>query len=228
MKKKNVVSFSLWGDKEKYFNGAIANINLVPKVYPGWVARVYVDDEYAPQDIDEMRKTGAEVFVEHRQHHWAGFFWRFKAMYDDPTIERFIVRDTDSRINGRESDAVEEWIDSDLPFHIMRDNAAHNIEIMGGMWGSKAGIIPGFKTMMDDWIAKIPNIQYSRDVPVHGIDQVFLCQKIWPFIYHCHIAHDEYFKLTGYERPFRVKLNRDGYVGMVYSDADADRCEVMA
>jgi hypothetical protein len=155
-------------------------------------------------------------------------YWRFEPMYDDPTIERFIVRDSDSRINGREADAVQEWIDSDLPFHIMRDNPAHNIEIMGGMWGAVPGIIPEFRQMMAQWVEELkPNPDNPKGL-FHGTDQMFLCQHIWPYIRGCHLAHDEHFQYTGRERPFRVKLKRDGYVGMIYMDHEADRCEVEA
>jgi hypothetical protein len=36
----------------------------------------------------------------------AGMFWRF-LVADDPTVDRFIIRDSDSRLNARERFAVE-------------------------------------------------------------------------------------------------------------------------
>jgi hypothetical protein len=49
-----------------------------------------------------------------------GMLWRF-TVAADPTVDRFIVRDVDSRLNYRERLAVEEWIQSGRPIHIMRD-----------------------------------------------------------------------------------------------------------
>lgn len=39
----------------------------------------------------------------------------------DTTVDRYIVRDVDSRLNYRERFAVEEWIQSGKSIHIMRD-----------------------------------------------------------------------------------------------------------
>ncbi len=38
----------------------------------------------------------------------AGMFWRF-LVADDPQVDRFIVRDSDSRLNARDAYAVAEW-----------------------------------------------------------------------------------------------------------------------
>lgn len=226
MRTKRVISFSIWGDNEGYAQGAVENAKRAPKFYPGWVCRFYVDPKVPSHIIDTLRGMGSEIYEEPVSEDWQGLYWRFKPMYDDPTIERFIVRDTDSRLNGREADAVQEWIDSGLLFHCMRDNPAHCVAIMGAMWGSVAGIIPDFRLLMDDWCANLqPNPENPKGL-LHGSDQVFLERVIWPRVKGSCMSHDEYFTYTGDERPFRVKLQRGGYVGMIYMDHEADRCEV--
>ena len=226
MKNKKVISFSVWGHNAGYCHGAVENARLIPKIYPGWVGRFYVDPLVPRVTLAELYDLGCEIVHKPESVDCMGLYWRFEPMYDDPTIERFIVRDTDSRLNMREAQAVKEWEDSNLLFHIIRDNNEHNIRICGGMWGSVTGIIPHFKMLMEGWINEIkPDSKNPRGI-YHGTDQIFLGNIIWPFIEKCHIAHDNYFNFTGRERPLTVKLKRDGYVGMVYTDMDADRCEV--
>jgi protein O-GlcNAc transferase len=220
---KKVISFSIWGNNEGYCQGAVENALLAPKIYPGWICRFYVDPFVPRKIVCQLLDLGCEIIYREESIDNLGLYWRFGPMFDDIDIERFIVRDTDSRINVRESQAVDEWEDSGLLFHIIRDNNEHNIKILGGTWGSKAGIIPHFKMLMDSWIAGIqPDTKNPRGI-YHGTDQIFLSTVIWPFIERCHMAHDNYFKFTGREKPLTVKLKRDGYVGMVYSEENHDR-----
>jgi hypothetical protein len=224
---KRVISFSLWGDNPGYCIGAVENAKRAPNFYPGWVCRFYCDTKVPEEYVKQLLDLGCEVYKRPESIDNIGLYWRFEPMFDDPDIERFIVRDTDSRLNGRESEAVYEWIESDLPFHIIRDNPGHNIEICGGLWGSKARVIPEFPILMKAWLETlVPDPKNPRGI-YHGTDQIFLCKYIWPFVKNCHMAHDEYFHYTGRERPFKTKLRRDGYVGMVYTTMDADRVEVV-
>ncbi len=41
------------------------------------------------------------------------------------------------RISSREVAAVSDWLNSTLPFHVMRDHPDHGAEILGGMWGAR-------------------------------------------------------------------------------------------
>ncbi len=47
-------------------------------------------------------------------------------------------------MNSRESAAVLEFLSlGGAAFHSMRDNPAHVVDVMGGMWGAKVGAIRG-------------------------------------------------------------------------------------
>jgi len=72
--------------------------------------------------------------------------WRF-CVPDLLGVDRFIVRDSDSRISKREEEAVEEWIKDDTILHIMRDHPHHGYPMNGGMWGMKVGA----DTQMEKW-----------------------------------------------------------------------------
>ena len=154
---KKIISFSLWGSNIGYILGAVDNARRARTIYPGWTCRFYVDPLVPGRYLSELAEYGAEIVFKPRSVDFAGLYWRFEPMFDDGAVERFIVRDTDSRINAREADAVAEWVESGKPFHVMRDNPSHVVAIMGGMWGARAGTIPEFKLLMDDWIAHLPS-----------------------------------------------------------------------
>ena len=55
----------------------------------------------------------------------------------DHSVDVMVSRDLDSRLTTREQAAVEEWLNTGLAFHVMRDNPQHGTEILGGMWGAR-------------------------------------------------------------------------------------------
>lgn len=111
--------------------------------------------------------------------------------------------------------AVEDWINSKQPIHILRDHVNHCIPINGGMWGGVMGALPNIEQMIMDW----PN----RDE--YMADLHFLEQKVWPDAKHRHIAHDSYccdqFANT---RPFPTKRPPTFlHVGQVFDAKDRPR-----
>ena len=209
---KKLISYSIWGNTGKYLNGAKANMALARKHYPGWVVRFYHQADMSESVLAPLRDEGAEIVPrEYFKNPWFGLYWRFCPMFDDPTIERFTVRDTDAPLSARDADAVKEWIDSGKPFHIMRDNPAHNIEILGGMWGSIPGLIPGFEEKMKSWVATVNGYPDNPMGRYHGTDQDFLRAVVWPAVKDNHIAHG--IPYCGNERPFRITNPGDYKVG---------------
>jgi hypothetical protein len=81
-----------------------------------------------------------------------------------------ISRDTDSRLNSRESNAVNQWLKSNKDFHIMRDHPYHNTEILGGMWGVRNGLLSDIK----DDIKKYVKGDFWQ------VDQNFLKEIVYP------------------------------------------------
>lgn len=60
----------------------------------------------------------------------SGMFYRFLVAVDH-NVDRYIIRDVDSRLNSRDRLAVEEWINSKLAIHIERDHVNHCIPMNG-------------------------------------------------------------------------------------------------
>jgi hypothetical protein len=132
-----VVSYCLWGNNPKYTVGAVRNAELVKSHYPDWQAWFYVGSSTSKDVVASLVNEGAKVIEMEEPGDWRGMFWRFYPA-SDPNVEVMISRDCDSRISQREVDAVNDWLDSGLPFHIMRDHPLHHkCYILAGMFGTK-------------------------------------------------------------------------------------------
>ena len=142
-------------------------------------------------------------------------FWRF-LVADDPTVDRYIIRDSDSRLNARDRFAVEEWIDSGKCIHNCRDHVNHVRTMNGGMWGGKKGCIPG--ASIAERAANFGKDKYMQDI-------YFLENIIWPLVKDDQMSHDAYscFKFPN-ARPFPTQRDENyQHVGQVFSEDDAAR-----
>lgn len=99
---KRVISFGLYGDKEKYTVGAIRNTELVKVYFPGWVCRFYHTDDVPEDVLKQLSDSGAElVAIPSGMGYAAGMFYRFLVAADN-SVDRYIIRDVDSRLNARD------------------------------------------------------------------------------------------------------------------------------
>ena len=132
---KKLISFTLYGQDPTYVEGMYRNLELKEQFYPDWEAIIYHDNSLAPETLENLDNQNAIL----RNVTGLGVLasmWRFLA-HDEPFTERFIVRDSDSRLSQREADAVQEWTKSDKTLHIMRDHPHHGYVMLGGMWGMR-------------------------------------------------------------------------------------------
>jgi len=220
---KKIISFSIWGSNPKYADAAILNAKLQPEIYPGWTCRFYID-ETVPQNISEnLIKLDSEIVKMPKSDGNYGLFWRFEPL-KDLSIERFIVRDTDSRLNIREAVAVKEWEESGKEFHIMRDNPMHNAYICGGMWGATSEFIKKIAPIYDEELKKFLSSLSFFDIHksrgrYFNTDQPFLWKHIWPRIINSHIAHIKdlgNLRFTGHEKLFPLENPDGSFVGQPY------------
>lgn len=188
---RNVVSYSLWGAAAQYCDGALHNARKVPETLPGWIARFYVDDSVPDPVIDELRDATAEVVFANDE---APLMRRF-LVHDDPEVGRYLVRDSDSRIGPREMAAIDDWLESGLGFHAIRDHPFHTELMQGGLWGGIAR--RGFS--MGERLHAFRE-RFGLDHG-YGADQYFLGAYVWPTIRHDLLIHDSYYRTPG-SRPF--------------------------
>ena len=203
---KKIISFSLWGDNPTYTQGAIRNAELAKEIYPDWVCRYYIGRSTPQQTIDTLSLfDNTEVIVMDVDGDWTGMFWRFYPA-GEQDVDVVIIRDCDSRLNNREKDAVNEWLNSDKGFHIMRDHPYHTTEILGGMWGSKKGVTPNIKQQIESYIKG----------DFWQVDQNFLRDIIYPIVKNNSLVHDEFFEHI----PFPSKREPKRFVGQAFNDKD--------
>lgn len=191
---KKVMSMSLWGSQTRYTFGALRNAQLVPVHFPGWTLRIYVEK---PRDDDttvfppvpkrilsKLVDLGAEVIrVDVSRSHIPPMMWRF-LVADDMSVDYFIVRDSDCRVQDRDYTVVAEWMASKTAFHCVRDHPSHaQYPILGGLWG---GIPRKLREILPiPWQDLMMGLRsdYSQDMS-------FLASAIWPKVQSFAFCHD--------------------------------------
>jgi hypothetical protein len=207
-----IVSFSLWGDNPKYTIGAVKNAHLVQELYSGWIGRFYCGRSVPQEILDKLNEvSNTEVILIDEEGDWTSTMWRFLSADSNDVV---LSRDTDSRISEREVDAVNEWLESDKDFHIMRDHPEHGTQILAGMWGSRNGILKGITEHINSYV-KENREEYSH---IKQTDQTFLKHYIWPKIENNALSHDEFF--NGVPFP-KIRKDWNDFVGQVYDEHDA-------
>jgi len=170
----SIISMSIWGDNPRYIKGAIKQIELAKKWYPGFKIRLYVDD------IKKFNKLPKNVELIKADTSTYGMFWRFEPLFENDN-NLVLVRDTDSRITQREFMAVKEWIDSDKTFHTFRDHEAHfEFPIIGCAFAMKGKLDSSIHNIMKE---------YSLKLQYYCSDQYFLRDVVYPKVKDSMMIH---------------------------------------
>ena len=144
-----------------------------------------------------------------------GMFWRF-LVSDDESVDRFIIRDSDSRLNARDRFAIEEWIQSDKSTHMARDHVNHPYAMNGGSWGGTKGFLKGKKitSLVEEFMDEADKIGYGADIG-------FLMNKIWPIVSNEIMSHDAFYCVKYNGKPFPTKRDDNWqHVGQVFDAND--------
>ena len=198
---RNVIAFSLFGNRQRYFQGALRNAIVAPHLYPGWTLRFYIDDSVPDEIVRGLLAEKAQVRKTPKLDAARfGLFWRF-LVEDDPDVDLYLIRDADSVLNIRERAAVEDWLASGKPYHVMRDHPAHCDLILAGMWGAHRGNLGHMGKRMLAFVRA-----RERKLNDRTSDQAFLREAIWPLIRRDALVHDAWFRF-GDARPFRQELS---------------------
>jgi hypothetical protein len=213
---RNVISFSLWGTAPFYSYGAMINLVLSRTVYPGWSCRYYVDATVPPACVAFLRDGGADVRKIEDEYPGVGLFQRFLVM-NDASVGRFLVRDCDARLSAAEADLVQQWIDSDLPFHAVRDHVLHNELMIGCTWAGRTDCGIDIVDLMRRYFTFGPTAKYGHDQRMLGL-------MLWPLIRNRCLVHDKYYTLPGVHTvPLR---DPKSHFGAGYQNIDAVLAEV--
>jgi len=166
-------TFSIWGDNPKYLQGAIRNAELAEEIFPEWKCVFYYDSTVPKETIDEL-STFKNTIVKEVTDNSFGAFWRFEMMFNNPGV--ILSRDTDSRLSLREKELIDNWLESEYNYMIIRDHDAHyEFPILAGMWGKKNVLMDSsLKDAMQEYVS----------VKQYLVDQFYLRDHVWPNIMH--------------------------------------------
>jgi hypothetical protein len=216
--KINVISFSLWGNNKFYWQGALQNIKDRNRYYPGYICRFYIDNKCDKNLISALNdEEDVEILLVDGEKSWHGMFWRFYAA-SDPDIDILLVRDTDCRFSDREVGAVNEWINSEYSFHIMRDHPYHTVPILGGLWGCKKNYLSNMSELIDNWKNHTSKKGDWLSVQTAG-DQNFLQEVIYPKVMKNSLEHIDFnLHFGGNSRKFPSIRNEYEFVGDAFDE----------
>lgn len=205
-----LVSFSLYGDDPKYLDGILRNADFIRTSMPTWTMRAYCGNE-VPVDLNNaLRAQGCEVFVQDTTWHRNGMFWRYMPLGEEG-LQHIAFRDADSRMGPRDIVALQHWIASEFPAHIIRDHPFHQTPILGGLWG-----IDNSKVRMESFW----NIAHRYDKNF-GEDQRFLAKYVYPEIHKHALIHDAYFCFEGRNKTQIDQIRTLEFMGESYMEDES-------
>jgi hypothetical protein len=213
-----VIGFSLWGDNPTYNIGAIYNAKSALTMYPDFECWFYIHKESVPPNtVEELRKISNVKIIlkEGDLTQIKPMMWRFEPI-DDDNVEVLLSRDTDTRILLREKMAVDEWLQTNTLFHIMRDHPCHHHAILGGMFGTKKNPkISSWKDLIENYYQ-----QGHRDY-----DQHFLRDYIYPIIKDNCTIHASFYADEPQCKPFPISYDEEYHFVGEYVYFDESRNE---
>jgi hypothetical protein len=187
------ISFCVYGTHVKYLKGLEENLKVINEKLPNYRVYIYmgndVPDEYyhiyssyknvTIMKIDKNGTVGAELMM------YRSFTLDY---YSDVYIS--FSRDIDSLINDRDIWTMNEFIQSDKLFHVVRDHYWHKMRIMGGTFGMKRNNIISIKKEYWSWKenSNIEDLTYATD-------EKFLQEKVYDIIKNCVLIHSN---IVGY------------------------------
>ena len=177
---RNVIAFSLWSGLPTGAQDLADVLRQTAALYPGWVLRVHHDASVPAERLAELAAAGAALVAVGGDVSAGGPYWRLAAA-DDPQVLRFLCRDWDGPPTADGKAAVDAWIASGLPFHVMRDGVLHTEVMAGGHWGGVAGLLPDLLPLAE---------RHAAAETDRLRDHRFLRRIVWPMIRDRALIHD--------------------------------------
>jgi hypothetical protein len=182
MTELKVISYSLFGDSPVFTIGAIKNAIIAKQWMPDWECRFYVKDVplWCLQALSLLGCKLIEI-----DNDFPGTTARFLAFEDADIV---ICRDIDDRLSYRGIIAVNEWLESGLDFHIIKDHPSEHYTLMlAGMWGGKGKALRNIRELLTEYYSKPRIIERNSD-------QEFLDEMVYyPIAIYNTLYHSEFY-----------------------------------
>lgn len=207
------ISFTVYGSNPKYLVGLFKNIQLASILYPGWKIFIYYNSSIGNENINKLNSNIELKLINMDNSLIPPTLWRF-LVNDEPDIELFIVRDTDSRITLREVIAVYDWIKSRKRIHIMRDHPHHNFKILAGMWGMRNEKSFNINKSINSYL------KTKIDLTERMLDQDYLADIIYKKYYFSKYVHATFHKKELLTHSFPIEIYNYNFVGEIFDEND--------
>jgi hypothetical protein len=204
---KKVISFVVFGDNPIYLYGAINNAKLVPIIYPDWESWFYCAENLNKDILNKLKNYATKIIICNDE----GFITtknRFLPI-SEPDVGIMLVRDCDSRLSIREFYAVQEWLNSDKNFHVMRDHPNHSKPILAGMFGVRKPLLNNIRELINSFTWN----------SYYGVDEDFLTEIIFPIVQNDIFTHDAF-----YDKKFPTERINNEFVGSIFDESDNRIC----
>lgn len=212
-----VISFSLFGEELRYLIGAIKNAKLAKNLMPDWDCRFYYDSSVPVWCLNELEELDNVSLVYLENYMPPMTTARFLAFEDADIV---ICRDADDRLSYRGLVATNEWIESGLDFHIIKDHPeGHRTLMLAGMWGGKGKALRNIRDLLQEYYSKPREIRRNSD-------QEFLDEMVYyPYAIYSTLYHSEHYtqrilgdsRVVGFSTPDHFP---DNHIGMALDEND--------
>lgn len=206
-----IISYSLYGNMSRYIEPLIYNALNLSSFYNGWIIWVYHDDSVSVDTLNVLKANGVKLIniSTTKFSTFGAKFWRFLPVFEND-IEVVIFRDSDSVLTDREVKLVNEWIESDFDFHIIRDHQLHISPILAGMFGIKQRFFSDFSRQLTENKSLVLSNLYNSD-------QLFLGDVIYSKVIRNTLIHTSFFAFSN-EKFVRINKSNDSnnFIGAIY------------
>jgi hypothetical protein len=213
---RQAIAFSLYGSDLRYSVGAIKNAIIAEQILDDEYELVFFVGQSVPSWVISTLRLFSNVQIiqtDAPEDHTAKL-WRFLACELDYDFVAF--RDADARLSLRELHAHEEFLESGLDAHIMKDHPiGHNYPINAGMFTVRSALFKDIRALME-----------SADISSYYTqDQDFLTNLIYPRIQFSCFVHDEFYDTDvegkSIRKPYVLEpVNEVSHIGAALDEND--------
>jgi hypothetical protein len=180
---KQIISYSLYGNNLKYLIGAIKNAIIAQRIMKEFTVLFYVGKSVPNWCITTLSLLeNVELVYMDGAEDSSAMFWRFHAFALG--ADYVLIKDADARLSLRDKYAHQEFVDSGLDFHIVKDHpVGHNIDILGASFSIKGEVLNDIHDLMSTYTI----------TGEYGCDQDFLRDRVYNKAKLSMLVHDAYF-----------------------------------
>ena len=182
---RNVISVSIDGDDIDKLYGALRYSQLVPIVFPRWRLRIYTSSAALNTTnshhvlrilVKKLKNSGVEVFKVRGQtaEHLPSELWPY-LVADDAEVDRFIVRNSDTRPSDREAAALDDWLMTNgtvKALYCIRDHPLHAVQ----------PLVPGLVGGVPRLLRNASGTTFRKLMRGHKSVVGFLHTTVWPLL----------------------------------------------